>query len=629
MVLPPLRVAVLVKQVPRFTDLALSRGGRLARDGVGLELNPFCRRAVAQAVQLARVSGGRCVALTLGPPAAEDSLREAVACGADAGVLITDPAFAGSDTLATARALAAAVRRAGPFDLILCGRNSVDAETGQVPAQLAELLGLPLAAGVRELAVLDHRVRVRCEHDDGWWQADVRLPALLTCAERLTAPAKADPAARAAVDPARISRLDAATLGAGPWGDAGSPTEVGEVAAFAVDRARQRFPGAPADQVREAVAAIARRGVFDTAQASGGAAVPVSAPAVNGRLPNSPIAVLIEPESDRTSRELLGAAAVLGHRLGRPVAALACAPLEPGVAGSRGADTVYVLDDPRQPSARRPERETATAFADWCVRYRPWAVLAPSTTWGREIAGRIAARCGHGLVGDAVDLRLDTASAAEPVALRDARLVCDKPAFGGAFLASVTCRSDTQMVTLRPGVLPLLEPRSSVADQVAWPVPEPVPRGGVSDVRRTITDDPGALTEAAAVVCVGAGVPPDEYALLDPLLKALGAELAATRKVADRDWQPRSRQVGITGRSVGPRLYVCLGVHGSSNHMIGTRRAHTILAVDEDPAAPVFDAADFGIVADWRVAVPLLVTQIERARRQAVAALGTESGRRA
>jgi electron transfer flavoprotein alpha subunit len=146
----PLTIASLAKQVPLAESLRLE-DGRLRRAGLGAEMNPYCRRAVAEGVTLARESGGTCTAVTLGPPGAEDVLREAVAWGADVGLHACDPAFAGSDTLATARALAAVLRAAGPFDLILLGRNSIDGETGQVGPELAELLDLPFAGGVRRL----------------------------------------------------------------------------------------------------------------------------------------------------------------------------------------------------------------------------------------------------------------------------------------------------------------------------------------------------------------------------------------------------------------------------------------------------------------------------------------------
>src|SRR4051794_27840896 len=206
--------------------MELGPDGRLRRDGIDLEMNAYCRRAVAKAVELASERRGSDVTvITLGPPAAEDVLREAIAWGLDrdvdiSGVLVTDPAFAGSDTLATARALAATLEREGPFDLVLVGRNSVDADTGQVGPELAELLDLPFATAVRHLALDGRTLDLRCEHDDGWVQARLSLPAIVSTAERLIDPCKVDPEGRAAVDAGRIRRLTAADLGSGPWGQA-------------------------------------------------------------------------------------------------------------------------------------------------------------------------------------------------------------------------------------------------------------------------------------------------------------------------------------------------------------------------------------------------------------------------
>ena len=145
-----------------------------------LEMNPYCRRAVAEGVTLARETGGTCTVVTLGPPSAEDVLREAVAWGADDGLHACDPAFAGSDTLATARALAAVLRAAGPFDLVLLGRNSIDGETGQVGPELAELLDLPFASGVRRLQDLGAGLapRARARRRDAGGGADAARRAL-------------------------------------------------------------------------------------------------------------------------------------------------------------------------------------------------------------------------------------------------------------------------------------------------------------------------------------------------------------------------------------------------------------------------------------------------------------------
>src|SRR5260370_11458572 len=150
-----MRIPALVKQTPAFEEMEVGPAGRLRREGLDLEMNPYCRRAVSQACELAAAVGdGTVTVMSLGPPAADDTLREAIAWAKELdvtcdGVLITDPAFAGSDTLATARALPAPIERQGGVGLVLTGRNSVDADPGQVGPELAELLGLPFATGAR------------------------------------------------------------------------------------------------------------------------------------------------------------------------------------------------------------------------------------------------------------------------------------------------------------------------------------------------------------------------------------------------------------------------------------------------------------------------------------------------
>ncbi|HEY4702313.1 MAG TPA: hypothetical protein VIH64_10515, partial [Streptosporangiaceae bacterium] len=305
----PLRIAALAKQVPLAESLELQEG-RLVRTGVGTEMNPYCRRAVAQGVALARETGGTCTVVTLGPPGAEDVLREAVAWGADAGLHACDPAFAGSDTLATARALAAVLRSAGHFDLILVGRNSVDGETGQVGPELAELLDLPFAAGVRRLHDGGAVWPLELEHDDGAQEVEVALPALLSVAERLCDPCKVDPAGRAAVAPDRLTRMDVGRLGPGPWGEAGSPTVVGATRPMERTRDPRILDGPVAAQVDETVRLLVARGAL-TARPDPATSPPGDHRTVD-RGASRVIAVLVEPGRRRLTDELLGAAARLG-----------------------------------------------------------------------------------------------------------------------------------------------------------------------------------------------------------------------------------------------------------------------------------------------------------------------------
>jgi electron transfer flavoprotein alpha subunit len=591
----PLRVASLVKQIPLAESLRL-HAGRLVRVGVDFEMNAYCRRAVAEGVTLARVTGGSCTVVTLGPPSAEDVLREAIAWGADAGLHLCDPAFAGSDTLATARALAAVVRTAGPFDLVLLGRNSIDGETAQVGPEVAELLDLPFAGAVRRLDDLGPVLHLELEHDDGTQEVEITLPAVLAVAERLCDPCKVDPAGRAAVTPERIRRVTARALGPGPWGAAGSPTVVGATRAMEHERANRVLEGTVDEQVQAAVRVLRERGALEPGPAS-----PPVAPApgtgttaARGHPAHRVVSVLVEPGRPDMARELLGAARRLGRDAGAAVHALC-----PGDTGPRstdapddcGADLVVEL------AGSRVAEDVAGALVTYMRETTPWAVLAPSTAFGREVAARAAAATGCGLVGDAVDL-----------SVRDGVLVAAKPAFAGALVADVTCRSAPQMVTVRPGVLPAAPARPHDGPTVSQPVVrQPVAtRGRLRVLGERRDDDVETLDRAEVVIGVGAGISPEEYEQLSPLAALLGAELAATRKVTDRGWAPRARQVGLTGRSLAPRLYVALGLSGKFNHMVGVRAAGTILAVNTDAGAPVFTQCDLGIVGDWHQVVPAL-----------------------
>jgi len=586
---------VLAKQVPLAESLELQEG-RLVRTGVGVEMNPYCRRAVAQGVSLARDTGGTCTVVTLGPPGAEDVLREAVAWGADNGLHACDPAFAGSDTLATAAALAAVLRAAGPFDLILLGRNSIDGETGQVGPELAELLDLPFAGGVRRLHDGGAVWPLELEHDDGTQEVEVALPAVLSVAERLCDPCKVDPAGRAAVAPARLTRMDAGRLGAGPWGAAGSPTMVGATRPMEQARTPRVLDGPLATQVDEAVRVLIARGAL-TARPDPAPSPPADDRTVD-RGGSLVIAVLVEPGRRRVCDELLGAAARLGREAGAAVHALSPGPVDAAALASAGADLVVALEG--SPVSDLPAAEdVADAVTAYVRETTPWAVLAPSTAYGREVAGRAAAATASGMVGDAVAL-----------SVRDDVLVASKPAFAGALLADITCRSATQMVSIRPGVLPTPAPR--VAADVAILTREVGLRGRVRVLSDRRDDDVETLARAATVIGVGSGVAPEEYEELSPLAAVLGAELAATRKVTDRGWAPRARQVGITGRSIAPRLYVALGLSGKFNHMVGVRAAGTIVAVNVDRSAPVFEHCDVGIVGDWHEVVPLLQAALRR-----------------
>ena len=587
----PLRIAALVKQIPKIEALTLGADGRLQRDGLELHMNDYCRRAVAKGYELAQTTGGTLTVITLGPPSAENVLREAIAFGADRGVLITDPAFAGSDTWATAKALARAIEVLGGFDLVLLGRNSVDSDTGQVPPQVAQFLGLPFATGVRELALHDATLQLRLEHDDEWVDVEVELPAMLSCAERLCDPCKIkDPTVWAGVDASSISRLTAADLGDGPWGQAGSPTRVGAVRTIDVARAHVIAEGSLDDQVDAVLAVLAERGALDMRGHDQSREVVAG----HGGSSGPAVVVAVEPSRTQVARELLGEAASLAASIHGHVVAFGPAPGDAARLAAWGADAIVALP------AGTVEEDVAAALRTHVAGRETWAVIGPSSAWGREVLSRVACELGAGLTGDAV----------EPDA-RDGRLVAWKPAFGGKLVVEILCSSPIQMATVRAGVLATRTPRDVTT--AALTVAEPMPASRIRVLGKAREDDSDELATAPLVIGVGQGVEPADYPALDTLRDKLGAVYCATRKVTDKGWMPRARQVGITGHSIAPQLFISIGASGKFNHTVGVRSAGTIVAINTDPDAMIFDWADVGVVGDWREVLEALTPRLAAA----------------
>jgi len=185
-----MNILVCLKQVPDTPDVKIDpQTNTLVREGIKNITNPFDTYALEEGVRLKESYGGRVAAITMGPAQAEAVLREAIAAGADDAVLVSDSAFAGADTLATAYTLASAINKLGQYDLIICGRQTVDGDTGQVGPELAEMLGLPFVAYVSQIEEIDGGLmRVRRMMEDGYEVIETPLPAVITVVKEINVP---------------------------------------------------------------------------------------------------------------------------------------------------------------------------------------------------------------------------------------------------------------------------------------------------------------------------------------------------------------------------------------------------------------------------------------------------------
>lgn len=589
----PLQITALVKQVPKGEHSGrLDADGRLERAGSVAEMNPWCRRAVAQAVRLAGESGGRSTVVTMGPPAAVDVLRESLAWGVDSAIQLSDPALAGSDCLVTARALAATVALDGLPDLIMVGASSVDGSTGAVGAMIAELLGLPYVGPVLRLEPDGTLLRATVQHDDWTESVEVELPAVVAVAERSCDPCKA-PAETWPTEAAvrRITTADLLVDGrAERWGLSGSPTKVAGVRPVAFTREPVIFRGTPRVQASRAIAELLARGALDDLDLHLNSPDPLPAAVLGVAADRPEVVVLVGPGPDLGVQALLGAAAVLAAGAGGSVTAVRTGgSADAAELSSWGADAVLTLsgDEPRP---------AAAALGKWMAARAPWAVLGAALPWDREVLARLAVSSGAGLMSDLLSLSVD-----------GTRLTGLKPS-GGGTLAEIVSHGSPQIATLRTGLLPLRSPRPSARPPHAVLAVDVDPAIRRTDRRTGGEGD--ALDRAEVVIGVGRGVDPAQYGELEPMRILLSAELAATRKVTDQGWLPHGRQLGITGRSVSPRMYLAVGLSGNQNHLAGASRAGTVVAINTDPAAEIFAHCDIGLVADWQEVMPFLLDEL-------------------
>jgi electron transfer flavoprotein alpha subunit len=603
-----LKIAVCIKQIPLIEEANFDATTKtIKRDGPNV-ISAFDLRAISLAVALKNIHGAETTVVTMGPPQARGALVDALAMGMDHAVHLEDRAFAGADTLATARALALWLAR-GNFDLIMLGKYSLDAETGQVGPEIAELIGAAQITGARKLEIDGRTIRAERESDEGFDEVEAEMPAVITCAERVAQPVKVKPGASEKAESKPIQIVRAADLGADAkeFGLAGSPTWVQEVRVVTTPKTECKLID-PEDSERAATE------VMSTLEGLGALKPRVHsrrqiAAARRASKRDRDVWIICETDLEgritRGTLELLSRGDELASRLGGALVAVgfdAGITRHAGLLGSFGADQVIAIDHPVL-NAYTPEA-AAEAVAKLVSMHAPWGILIGATERGRDWGPRLAARLGLGLTGDAIDIELDSEN----------RMVALKPAFGGNIVAPIYSKTFPQMATVRPGVLELAAPSEAKHAEVQTVgVQVSPPKSRLTMAHSTLDPTIVPLEGAEVVVGIGTGVGgPEGVAKVAAFARVLGAAMCATRRVTDQGWVPRQLQVGLTGKSIDPRLYIAVGVRGAPNHTCGLKRAQTVVAINNDADALIFERANIGLVADWQTILPALQDAFQR-----------------
>jgi electron transfer flavoprotein alpha subunit len=270
-----------------------------------------------------------------------------------------------------------------------------------------------------------------------------------------------------------------------------------------------------------------------------------------------------------------------------------------------GADRVWLWEDPAL-VPYRGEVWTA-AVAELATKETPRAIWGAVTSRHRELMARLAARLGVGLAADCVGF-----------SLADGQLVATRPVYAGKLLSRVRWRRTPWLATLRPNVFKVAEEQAGRNPAVERPAVT-LPPAKTTFVERREEAQTGLpeLTEAEIVVSGGRGLKgPENFALLEDLAQVLGAAVGASRAAVDAGWRPHRFQVGQTGRTISPKLYIGCGISGAIQHLAGMRTSKVICAVNKDPEAPIFKIADFGLVGDLFEVVPLLREEFKKLKEK-------------
>jgi len=312
-------------------------------------------------------------------------------------------------------------------------------------------------------------------------------------------------------------------------------------------------------------------------------------------------------EDDRKGMPKKVMAEVLGEaaRLGGPAEAvwLTDQASEQGLKqlGEWGSTRTWLLED-KELAPYRGE-VWVPVLAELAAKESPKAIFGPVTSRQRECLARLAAKLGVGLSADSVAFTMD-----------GDRLVATRPVYAGKLLAKVTWARQPWMATLRPNVF---RPADAQSGRTA-PVERPafsVPGAKLAFVERKEEVSTGLpeLTEAETVISGGRGMKgPENYVILEELGRVIGAAVGASRAAVDAGWRPHRFQIGQTGRTISPKLYLGFGVSGAIQHLAGMRTSKVIVAVNKDPEAPIFKIADYGIVADLFEVVPALTQEFKK-----------------
>jgi len=641
-----LRIVSLMKQVPVPSQMRMGADGLMDRTKAKSIINVDCTFGLEQAMELQdQAPDSESLALSMGPPSFAQSLRKTVAIGFDRVALLSDRGLAGSDTFATGLALATTLKKMGfckgskePF-VILSGRQTSDGDTAHVPSQVAENLGIPQATFVEEMEYKGDHLICRRIIEGGYQVLRLPLPCLVSISPTATACRRPSLKGAMRARVVEIETWDLQKIGIPPErvGIVGSPTIVAKVVSIQRDRpAVTMMSGRGAEEwvgnLVDVFQEISGREGPEQAVAGEGAAGHQNTgteakdqpdfPKVDFRKGASGVMTWVEVHGTkpvRSSLEILSPARKLADKLNTRVTSIVTGDGVVNVASdliAHGADEVITVEDPRlREYSILPVTAAISQIIEQC---RPEISLFGATTSGRELAPRIASRVKTGVTADCTSLEIGEFVYRRRKSILYPCLESIRPTYGESKLATIVGFTCPQMATARPGTFSAPVPDPSREGSVSRFYPEFLPDDFRSEILETKREEGGAENLFIADIVVSGGRECgeiDDFTLVKELAQTLreqgvNADWGASRNAVDKGYAPYVRQIGQTGKTVRPKVYIAVAISGAIQHLAGIKESGKIVAINHDSQANIFGHADFGICRHYADVLPELIRRV-------------------
>ena len=623
--------------------------GLMDRTKAKSSINVDCTYGLEQGLQIKKsVADAELIVVSMGPPSFEQSLRKVISMGYDRVVLLSDRRLGGSDTFATGLAIATLLKNAIlPKDgkeqfIIFAGRQTTDGDTAHVPSQVAENIGIPQATFAEDIEYCGSYLKVRRMIEGGYQTLKVPIPCIISVAP--TAIPARRPSLIGTIKARKIQietfTIDQIGLSPDTVGLAGSPTIVAK--AVTVERNRPAVTMIDGKDLEEKTSKLIRffdentktKPIILSPKKEEGPVNPPAAqetdstakdkpPRVDFRNGASGILTWVEIPGGtlaRSSLEILNPARKLADQLKTTVTSVVIGENVSHLAAkiiAQGADEVIVVNHPRLKEYLI--LPFASVIAQVVKERRPEIALFGATTSGRELAPRLASRLRAGVTADCTILKIGEFVNRRLKSTFYPCLEAIRPTYGESKLATIIGFWCPQMATARPGTFEALPPDSNRKGKITEFQPQLNEEDFAVEILSTERKEVGGQSLFTAEIIVTGGRPCgelDEFKLVKELVQALQekgikAEWGASRQAVDHGYAPYSRQIGQTGKTVRPKIYIAIAISGAIQHVCGIKESGKIIAINRDLQSNIFNHVDYGIVADYLEVLPNLIEKVK------------------